>query len=103
MNEDNNQQKRTNSHSDFKGCLGVVVGIMAFGLLLAFFSKNFHGETMTVFGLIIGAGALYALIKHTETTIQIVVVLIVSSLIGSVFNRCSKHEHLYEGPSVGFR
>jgi len=88
---------------DLKGCLLGVAGIMGFGLLLALVSMNFHDEMMAVLGFLFVAGVLYALVKHTQTTMQLVVFLIFFAVVGSIFDSCSKHDRQYEEPGVGFR
>lgn len=101
MSEDSNESTETRRPSDLKGCLTVLVYILGFGSLLAFFSKNFNEETMIAFLAIVVLGIAYLLFKHTEITIKIVIFITAALVVGGTLSKCSRYEPPpYEGPGV---
>jgi hypothetical protein len=76
---------------------------IAGGLLVAYLGKNYNNLLMTGFGIGIVGALGYALSKHTETTLKIIVFLVVVGVVGSVFNSCSKSRGSSEITGPGFR
>lgn len=100
-NESSDEGKKPKG--DGKQALLVVVGWVFAVLLAAFFGKNYHSETLTAFNVAIGIGLLYALIKHTQVTVMIILFLVAVTVGGNVLKSCSRSSTYEYEPGPGFR
>ncbi len=96
MSDDgNNEEKPT-----FAGAITVLAGMLIVGFTLSYLSEHYHDAVMSGFAIIVGLGILYALIKHTASSVATIIFLVVFGVIGGVVNSCtgSSNPDLHDGP-----
>jgi len=89
MSEEKKEQERKPPEAGLVGCLSLFVAMAAFGFSLAYVSQHYNDIVMSGLLILTVGGVLYALIKHTETTLKVITFLILFGAIGGILSWCS--------------